>query len=543
MNKSLTLSLIASALSVSLNSQSDQRLLTYASEHTLNSKNQVEYVRLKENYPVYAMNAEAFLNASVYNNGVKVAKLKSETDPLGFTHTRYRLTYNNIPVHNSMMLTHVKGGKLISFNGDLHDVSKPVNSISLNEKRALTFALQKVNAKQYKWENKNEEALLRSAKNDLNFSFYPKGELVIYSKEEKNNVTSHYAYKFAIYADEPLYAANVIVDAQSGKILAEETLIHDIDVPATCNTRFSGTQSFTVDSQVSGIYRLREAGRGSGIETYDLNTSTVVSTSSDYTNTSTTWTTTTIDQVGTDAHWGAEMVYDYYLSQHSRNSIDGAGMKMISFADYGVGYANAFWNGLYMTYGSGSGGGFTGLDICGHEVTHGVTGTSAGLAYSYESGALNESYSDIFGCCVEFFAKPSAFNWNMGEDVGIIRSMSNPNAKGQPDTYLGTNWYTGSGDNGGVHTNSGVSNYWFYLLCQGGSGINDNAVSFTVSPIGMTNAAKVAYRALTVYYTSGTNYASARNLSIQAAVDLFGPCSSEVFQVKSGPIRNRNSAC
>jgi Zn-dependent metalloprotease len=533
MNQTIKLTLVASVLSVSLNSQTNQRLLNYAGDHSLNSKNQIEYVRLKESYPVYGINVEAFMNSSVYNNGVKISKLKSESDPLGFIHTRYRLAYNGIPVHNSMVLTHVKDGKLVSFNGDLQEVSKPVNSISLNEKNALVFALQKVNAKHYKWENKKEESLLRSAYNNPEFSFYPEGELIIYPKDEKGNITNHYAYKFAIYADEPLYGANVIVDAQSGKILAEENLIHDFDDPATANTRFSGTKSFTVDAQVTGTYRLREAGRGGGIETYDMNTATTTSASSDYTNTSTSWSSTTIDQVGTDAHWGAEMVYDYFLSAHSRNSINGAGMKMISFADYGVGYANAFWNGFYMTYGSGSNGGFTGLDICGHEVTHGVTGTSAGLVYSYESGALNESYSDIFGCCVEFFAKPTAFNWNVGEDVGIIRSMSNPNAKGQPDTYLGTNWYTGSGDNGGVHTNSGVSNYWFYLLCQGGIGSNDNLMSYTVSPIGMTNAAKVAYRALTVYYTSNTNYASARNLSIQAAVDLFGACSNEVFQVKS----------
>jgi hypothetical protein len=107
-------------------------------------------------------------------------------------------------------------------------------------------------------------------------------------------------------------------------------------MPGTANTRFSGTQSFTVDAQVTGTYRLREAGRGSGIETYDLNTSTVVASSTDYTNTSSSYTFTNIDQVGTDAHWGAEMVYDYYLSAHSRNSIDGAGMKMIRAASHNV---------------------------------------------------------------------------------------------------------------------------------------------------------------------------------------------------------------
>jgi hypothetical protein len=279
---------------------------------------------------------------------------------------------------------------------------------------------------------------------------------------------------------------------------------------------------------------LRETSRGLGIETYDLNTSTVFTSATDYTNTTTAWTnTTTVDQVGTDAHWGAEQVYDYYLSEHNRNSIDNAGYKLISYADYGVGYANASWNNFFMTYGSGSGGGFTGLDICGHEISHGLTSKTANLLYQNESGALNESYSDIFGACIENYGKPLAFNWLIGEDVGVIRSMSNPNAYGDPDTYKGTNYYLGTLDNGGVHTNSGVSNYWFYLLCQGGSGVNDIANSYTVTALGMTKAAKIAFRALTVYYTPSTNYAAARNLSIQAATDLYGACSNEVFQTKS----------
>jgi len=272
------------------------------------------------------------------------------------------------------------------------------------------------------------------------------------------------------------------------------------------------------------MFRLRESScdTGLGMETYDLNTATSTGSAVDYTNTASAWTnTTTIDQIGTDAHWGAEMTYDYYLNVHSRNSINNAGFKLISYADYGVGYGNAFWNGSYMTYGSGSSGGFVGLDICGHEVTHGLTGMTAGLVYSNESGALNESYSDIFGLCIEAYAKPLSWNWNIGETVGGIRSFSNPNSMSQPDTYFGTSWYTGTGDNGGVHTNSGVSNYWFYLLTLGGTGVNDISSSYTVTGIGMSDAARIAFRALTVYFTSGTNYAAARTLTIKAAEYLF----------------------
>src|SRR5207253_148050 len=99
-----------------------------------------------------------------------------------------------------------------------------------------------------------------------------------------------------------------------------------------------------------------------------------------------------------------------------------------------------------------------------------------------------------------------------------------------PDTYMGTGYYTGTADNGGVHTNSGVSNYWFYLLTTGGSGTNDLSNAYSVTGIGITAAAKIAFRALTVYFTSSTNFANARNLTIQAAKDLYGVCSNEMIQ-------------
>ncbi len=511
-------------------SQSNQRLTSIGKDYTTNDKNEVDYIRLNTATPVYETNAEAFLNNTVLTNDVIVKKSRSDKDELGFTHTRYNLSYNNIPVHAYQVVAHAQNGKLVSINGNLNGINKPINSISISESKALAVALKKVNAKKYKWEDKATETQLRKSLNNPDFSYYPKGELIIYATENKFS----YAYKFAIYADVPLFGANVIIDAQNGSVLAEENLIHTIDVPGTAKTKFSGTQNIICDSVSPTMFRLREYSRGLGIESYDLNTSTSTSAAVDYTNTSSAWTnTTTIDQIGTDAHWGAEMTYDYYLNVHSRNSINNAGFKLISYSDYGVSYGNAFWNGSYMTYGSGSAGGFVGLDICGHEITHGLTGMTAGLIYQNESGALNESYSDIFGLCIEAYAKPLSWNWDIGETVGGIRSFSNPNSMSQPDTYFGTSWYTGTGDNGGVHTNSGVSNYWFYLLTQGGTGVNDISSSYTVTGIGMSDAARIAFRALTVYFSSGTNYASARNLTTQAAIDLFGACSNEVYQTKS----------
>ena len=512
-------------------SQNINLLKEMSQEINYNSKNQIELIKLKSEVPVYENNAVAFIEQNILPPNFKLKQYSAEKDNLGYTHYKFQVAYNNVLITNKTILVHCLSGKIVSVNGDLLDYKTPANTIQLDKNIALQKAITKVNAEKYMWENKEAEHMLKEMFNNPHLTLKPKGELELFSTSD--NGVYRYAYKFNIYAEKPLYKANVFIDAENGVVLAEHNQIHTADVPATAQTRFSGVQTMTVDNVSAGLYRLRETGRGLGIETFDLNTSQNFTSAIDYTNTTTSWTTTTIKQVGTDAHWGAEMVYDYYINEHSRNSIDNAGHKLVSYSDYGVGYQNAFWNGMFMTYGSGGNGGFTGLDICGHEVTHGLTEKSANLVYQNESGALNESYSDIFGACIENYAKPATFNWTIGEDIGGIRSMSNPNSFGDPDTYGGLNWYTGTGDNGGVHTNSGVSNYWFYLLCQGGTGVNDKANSYTVSALGMTKAAKIAFRALTVYYSQNTNYISARNLSIQAAVDLYGPCSNEVFQVKS----------
>jgi Zn-dependent metalloprotease len=512
-----------------LNAQNNQRLKAIADNYSEDATNNVLYLQLKDEQRVYESNAETFLNTMILPEGSKVKSHKSETDPLGYTHHRYQVTYNNVPVLHSQVITHSRDGKITSVNGDfsvINSLHEPANSITLSESKALVSALNKIKAKKYKWQNSAEEQHVRMVLNKPDFSFYPKGELVLVKKGDN----FHYAYKFNIYAEEPLYRANVIVDAQSGAILEEENLICTADVPGTANTKYSGVQSFTIDNFSAGNYRLRETGRGLGIETYNLNTSTSYA-NTDLTYTNTVWPATGIEQLGTDAHFGCEKTYDYYFINHGRNSLDNAGFKLLSYINYGSNYNNAFWDGLRMTYGSGGGGGFIGLDICGHEVSHGLTENTSNLVYSYESGALNESYSDIFGNSIEYYAKPASATWILGESIGGIRNMANPNAFGDPDTYLGTNWYTGTGDNGGVHTNSGVSNYWYYLLVQGGTGTNDISNTYTVNALGWTAASRIAFRALTVYYTPSTNYSNARALSIQAAKDLYGTCSNEVVQV------------
>jgi Zn-dependent metalloprotease len=217
-----------------------------------------------------------------------------------------------------------------------------------------------------------------------------------------------------------------------------------------------------------------------------------------------------------DVHWGMEKTYDFYLNVFSRNSFDGNGSIIKQYVNPLImngtaGYPNnaSAFNAPYniMAYGMGDGTGYkplVGLDVEGHEFTHMVINNNGngGLTYQAESGALNESFADIFGTCVEFYSNVNP-DWLIGEDVMIgqayMRSMSNPNGGQQPDTYQGQYWVNTSNtspqnDNGGVHTNSGVQNFWFYLLCQGGSGTNDLNNAYAVTGIGIAQARAIAYR-------------------------------------------------
>jgi Zn-dependent metalloprotease len=208
---------------------------------------------------------------------------------------------------------------------------------------------------------------------------------------------------------------------------------------------------------------------------------------------------------------------------------------------------NAAWDdeAKYVTFGRGTGPNMDfilAIDVVGHEWTHAVTQYTADLEYEGESGALNESFSDIFGTMVEFFAQGGSGDYLIGEDIwegpGKFRSMRNPNDESQPDTYDGDYWIQTSGctpnnynDVCGVHTNSGVQNYWFYLLSESGSGKNDGGYQFSVTSIGRDRAAEIAYRNLTYYLTSSSDYFDARTGSTWSAVDLYGIPSTEVTQV------------
>lgn len=464
--------------------------------------------------------------------GFKV--IKSEKDNLGFNHTRFRQTYKNIPIEAATWISHSKNNLVYSMNGMIFKSISASSTASITEEQALEFAKEFVGAEVYKWEVPEEELHFKWESGDPKATYFPKGELVFVPKNfEYGTENYRLAYKFNIYAQYPVSRAYIYVDAETGEVIAENSIIHHVDTPGTAVTAYSGSQPIIADS-FAGQFRLRDGSRGLGIRTFDLNNAYGYGGAVDFYDDDNNWDNVNPeqDEYAGDAHWGTERCYDYFNDEHGRNSIDGAGFQLNSYVHYGVDYVNAYWDGSRMTYGDGNGAPYTPLtsiDIAGHEITHGLTNFTANLVYAAESGALNESFSDIFGTAIEQFARPGDWDWLMSDDIGApFRSLADPNLYGDPDTYFGTNWAPLAGpDYGGVHTNSGVQNFWYYLLVEGGTGTNDIGDAYTVNPLGFTSASAITFRNLTVYLTDGSDHADARFYAIQSAIDLFGACSTE----------------
>jgi Zn-dependent metalloprotease/PKD repeat protein len=460
--------------------------------------------------------------------------LKTDIDKLGHRHDRYQQYYNGYPVEGSMIIVHSENDQVYSINGAYFSMNQLLASQpSLSEEDALKGALAEVDAELYKWEIPGEEGYLQRMHEEdpqtwPRDTYLPEGELVIVpAGGDFEQGDFRLAWKFDVYAQVPLQRVDIFIDAVTGEPLTAFNKIHTADTPGTVDTRYSGTRNIIADS-FGSQYRLRERGRGNGVYTWNMQNGTNHGAAVDFVDNDNDWDFaggSPLNNAAGDAHWGSEMTYDYYNLVHGINSIDNNGFPLNSYINYGQNFTNAFWDGQRMTYGDGGNRPFSTLDIAGHEVTHGLTNFTANLIYQDESGALNESFSDIFGKAIEFYARPGVFTWNIGQDIGAFRDMSNPLRFNSPRNYKGNRWWTARGDNGGVHFNSGVQNHWFYLLVEGGQGTNDFGDAYNVPAIGWDTASAIAFRNLTVYLGPSSQYEDARFFAIESAIDLYGSCT------------------
>jgi Zn-dependent metalloprotease len=244
----------------------------------------------------------------------------------------------------------------------------------------------------------------------------------------------------------------------------------------------------------------------------------------------------TNDVCVTEAYDYSGKTYDFYKTIFSRNSVDDRGMRLDSSVHYGEQYDNAFWDGQQMIYGDGDGELFNrftiSLDVIGHELTHGVTQNTAALQYSGQSGALNESMSDVFGSMVKQWALGQSVDkadWLIGAGLltpavrGVaLRSMKDPGSAyddpqlgKDPQPKIVAGYVNTTEDNGGVHINSGIPNYAFYLAA---SAIGGNS---------WDKPGKIWYETLTKRLTPTADFQAAADSTASSAADLFGTNSPE----------------
>jgi bacillolysin len=468
------------------------------------------------------------------NDPEKNLKVKNvQKDELGMTHVRFNQAVNGINVEGADIIVHFnKDNEVVSVNGRINQTiseAKVDTTASLSSETALKEALSSVNAPE-------------------ELTYEPTTELVILPFEGENRTS--YKVNVNFMGDEP---GNwfVFVDAKTGVVIDKYNGLMHADEMKTQKGVGKGVHG---DHRELHITRVKELNSGTkfaladyshenleGIVTYDAKNDNTSSNDTVYVGDSAAF-IGDYDRAAVDAHYNSEKVYDYFLNEHGRNSLDGKGMAIISKVHYGNNYNNASWNGRWMTYGDGDGIFMTslsaGLDVAAHEMTHGVITHSANLVYRNQSGALNESFADVFGVLVD------DANWEMGEDImapaakadGVtrLRSLSNPNSvivSNEQRRAYSTNggvypdhmdeFYhmPTSVDGGGVHVNSSITNHAAYLIGQ---------------EIGREKLGKIYYRALTVYLTSNSDFSDARQAIVQSAIDLYGEGSKEVATVHSG---------
>ncbi|MCF6137488.1 M4 family metallopeptidase [Pseudalkalibacillus berkeleyi] len=433
-------------------------------------------------------------------------------DELGMTHYKTQLKVDGIPVYGAELSVHTnQDGNVVAMNGQVEPKLEQIQwnkKVKLSEKKAI----------------KKAEKILDFKPNKNTYTSKPTADLYLY--ESGDNWMPVYLVELQFIDPKP-GREFVFVSATNGEVIHHYDALHTatgtgVDVNGdtrTINTLYSGGQYTLYDDTkaMSGVIRTYTANNGTSLPGSDVTDSDNNYNASN-------------QAAAVSAHYNAGVTYDYFYNTHNRNSYDGNGSDIISTVHYSTNYNNAFWNGSQMVYGDGDGSTFTelsgSLDVVAHELTHAVTENTANLVYANQSGALNESFSDVFGVIVE--AENGDFDWLLGEDVytpgtpgDALRSISSPSQYGQPEHM---NDYqnlpnTEEGDWGGVHTNSGIPNKAFYNIA---------------TDIGLDKSGDIYYRALSSYLTSQSDFDDARSALLQAATDLYGSSSPEYQAVDDG---------
>lgn len=429
-------------------------------------------------------------------------------------HFRFHQKYKGIEVYGSDFYVHLKKEKE-QFTGNYHVIDTHVDlQARITDHRAIEIALNDL---------KKKTAIneLNNLKNGLLAHSEPNVKLVI---KQSEGLIGSYNLVYMIHVKPNFFQEWVyFIDAKTGSIVRCYDNTKD-DAPASAEAYDLNNVLRPINTSFSeGIYYLKniseamyDEDRDEGhVRTYDCNGQlteplTVTSLDNNWDN-----------KAAVSAHYSATTAYKYFYETFGRNSINAQGCNIECFVNFpnpedGGGYDNAHWADGMMIFGNGrdlfknlAGG----LDVVAHEMGHGVIQNTANLEYYGVSGAINETFADIFGAMVD------RDDWFIGEDISKstvpMRDMSDPQACGQPSHM--SEFYITEDDKGGVHTNSGIGNHAYYLY----------ATSVTKE-----TAEQVFYHSLKNYLTSHANFIDLRIAVIQSATDLYGEYSNEVLRAE-----------
>ncbi len=443
---------------------------------------------------------------------------KKLTDRTGKSHYRFKQSYQGIPVYGKSYVLHEKEGIVHSANGALMPTKNVNTQAQLSSEDAITQAKRHM----------SEEGADNLESQNVSLQFYD-------TAFPNNSNTYRLSYVIELHSELKHEANQYIVDAQNGKILNVISLIHEQGVPAKGLTSYYGEKEFIVDSLAPDLFTLHDPTRGQGITTFtQINQNPEI-----VSNTSNEWDFSDRHRgtVAIDVHWATQGFYDMLIEKLNWDGLDNNGRAMHSHVHYagGSSFVNAFWNGDHSTFGDGdcNYGALTSIDVVGHEFTHGITQETANLIYANESGAINESMSDVLGKALEYYLNPDEFSWVLGAEFSqspftdIFRNMEDPASLGMPDFYKGSLWIDGNG----VHTNSAIGNLWFQTLVDGGTGTNELGDNFTVEGIGMYKALEIAFTCLSSYLNENSDYPAYYEFSLEVTKDLYGEGSTEYNSV------------
>ncbi len=434
-------------------------------------------------------------NMSAAGSELRVARV--DPDEVGFTHVRFDQFYQGLPVFGAQMIVHMNDSGIIAVNGTFVPNITVSTTPRISESKARQIAIAVV--------TKSLKANLKVSKTEL--AIYRIGLLEGYKGD---SVLAHAVEVAGAQAREQVW-----INAHTGNVIIRIPLLNDV------LHRIVYSPSF--DPANPNNNKVKEDG--------DL-TPTLPPPA---------------DPINNLFHYTGQ-TYNIFRSAFGRDSYDGIGtapQRTVLLANEQC--PNAYWDGQATNYCPD----FDKDDIVSHEWGHAYTQYTHNLIYAYQSGALNESYSDIFGETLDLHngadgiggannTEPTTYTlvngqyapagggvrWRMGEDVlglsqpaalGILRDMWFPPAFGDPDKVSAVSYHCSSDDGGGVHTNSGVPNHAFAMLVDGKT---FNGV--TVEAIGFTRALHIYYRAMTVYQTRTTNFAEHEQALQASCRDLIG---------------------